>query len=74
MTDIGIHWFTRPPCLIPVSERAKKLLKMGRDSDVDAVIPKDGVEHFIKDFPKDFVYKDVTNSLAVPFKVVIKGA
>ena len=68
MIDIAMYFATVPPILIPVSERAIKML--GLPEGVDGILIMDEPENIISAFPADYIVGAATE---VPRVVVLAG-
>lgn len=65
--DLGVHNWTQPPCIIPLSKRGEDFLKLGEG--VEAVIHRSPNP---PELPDGFRIADVTEHLEAPFKVIIR--
>ncbi len=70
LIDLGLHAWTTPPCIIPLSTRARKLLNL--PEGIDAVIPRGEPMDFLSKLPEDYHVIEVTDNLSIPYSVIIK--
>jgi hypothetical protein len=68
--DVGIWHLINPPVIVPLSKRAREVMKMPEGTN-GVIFPYDPPEAVLGLFPKDFVFKNLEMDDFAPLIVSI---